>query len=90
MEKKINYFTFQFQNEKNEKINCELIFSFYVKDIDKNFLLFTDYTKNHEGYLNVYPYYEDKIDSSLLPVTDKGELSLVNSVYETIKKSVKE
>lgn len=85
-----NNFTFQFENEHNEKIDCELIFSFYVKDIDKNFLLFTDYTKNQEGYLNVYPYYENKSDSSLLPVTDKDELNLVNSIYETAKKSLGE
>jgi len=82
-------FTFQFENDRNEKIDCELILSFYVKDIDKNFLLFTDYTKDKDGNFNLYPYYEQD-GNNLLPVNDKEELNLVNTVYKTAKISIKE
>ena len=42
-------FKFIFENEKGKKIECEMILSFYVKDKDKNYMLFTDktYDENH-------------------------------------------
>lgn len=82
-------FKFQFQNEKNEAIDCELILSFYIKKLDKNFFIFTDYTKDSEDYLNVYPYYQEKDTLSLIPVSDKKELKIVNTVYETVKSEVR-
>jgi len=90
MTKNENYYKFQFQNNEGKYIDCELIISFYIKKYNKHFLLFTDYSKNKDGYLNVYPYYEEKNTNTLIPVTNNQELKTVYTIYETAKKEIKE
>ena len=77
---------YKFKFQINDKIiDCELILSFYNKENNKNYLLFTDYSKDKDGYLNTYPYYEDVSSNELIPVTNLEELKMVNSIYEKVK-----
>ena len=88
MEKE-NY-KFIFENEEGKKIMCEMILSFYVKDKDKNYMLFTDNTYDEDHNLKVYPYYNTSEDEEMIPVTDKDEFNMINRVYESVVKKVNE
>ncbi len=86
MEKE-NY-KFIFENENGKKINCEMILSFYVKDKDKNYMLFTDNTYDEDHNLKVYPYYNTSSNEEMVPVTDEKEFNMINNVYESVVKKV--
>ena len=58
---------FTIETENGEKINCELVLSFYLKDKDKNYMLFTDHTYDEDNNLNVYVYYNTSTNEELIP-----------------------
>lgn len=85
-------FKFTFVNENNEEFECELLLSFYLKSLDKNYFLFTDHQRDEEGNLNVYAYYteDDENDvEQMIPVTDDNEFDMLNRVYKTVVGRVK-
>ena len=47
---------FMFQKENGEQIECEMIFSFYIKEADRNYMLFTDNTYDDDNNLKIYVY----------------------------------
>ena len=83
-------FKFIFENENGKKINCEMILSFYVKDRDKNYILFTDNTYDEDNNLKVYPYYNTSDNEEMIPVTDKEEFDMIDRVYQSVVKKVNE
>ena len=88
MEKE-NY-KFIFENENGKKINCEMILSFYVKDKDKNYMLFTDNTYDENHNLQVYPYYNTSENEEMIPVIDQTEFDMIYKVYQSVVKKVNE
>jgi len=79
---------FTIETENGEKINCELVLSFYLKDKDKNYMLFTDHTYDEDNNLNVYVYYNTSTNEELIPVTDEEEFNTINKIYEQAIKEV--
>lgn len=86
---KENY-KFIFENVNGKKIECEMILSFYVKDRDKNYMLFTDNKYDEDNNLKVYPYYNTSSNEEMIPVTDKDEFDMVDRVYQSVVKKVTE
>ena len=88
MEKE-NY-KFIFESESGKKINSEMILSFYVKSLDKTYMLFTDNTYDENKNLQVYPYYTVGESGDLIPVTEKSEFDMIDRVYKSVVKKVNE
>ena len=85
-----NQYEFVFEGDDGKKTNCEVLLSFYVKDKGKNFILFTDNTKDKNGDLVVYAYYVTSESEDLIPVTDNSEFNMINEVYKSLLKKVNE
>ena len=80
-------FNFKFKNEKGKEIDCELLLSY--TNNDKNYLLFTDNTKDENSNLKVYVYYEDATTGDILPVEDTKELEEATKIYNIEVSEVK-
>jgi len=76
---------FIFQKENGEQVECETVFSFYVKEADRNYILFTDNTYDENNNLKIYVYYNSSDDETLLPVEDEEEFNMINRIFEQYK-----
>lgn len=74
-------YKFTFETEDGKEIECEVLFSFYLKKQDKQYWIITDNTLNDDGNLNIYVYYNSSINQELIAVTDKEELDSINKIY---------
>jgi len=83
-------FKFIFENEEGKKINCEMILSFYLRDKDRNYMLFTDNTYDEDHNLKVYPYYNTSKNEEMIPVTEPSEFDMIDKVYQSVVKKVSE
>lgn len=83
-------FKFTFKNEEGKEIECEMILSFYVREKDKNYMLFTDNTYDEENNLNVYAYYNTSNDETMIPITETNEFNMINHMYQNVVKKVQE
>jgi uncharacterized protein YrzB (UPF0473 family) len=81
-------FKFIFENEEGKKINCEMILSFYLRDKDRNYMLFTDNTYDEDHNLKVYPYYNTSKNEEMIPVTEPSEFDMIDKVYQSVVKKV--
>jgi len=87
MEENENKFTFV--KENGEEVECEVVFDFYSEEMSKNYMLFTDNTKDEDGNLNVYVYYTDPDNDDLIPVEDEKEFEIVNKIFQEYKDGVR-
>lgn len=76
---------FIFEKENGEKVECETVLSFFVKDANRNYILFTDNTYDEDNNLKIYAYYNTPEDETLIPVEDEKEFEFVNKIFEQCK-----
>lgn len=74
-------------NDGNERL-CEVLFTFESEETKKNYIVYTDNTKDHEGNVRVYA-------SIYNAVGDKTELEAIETerewkIVETILNSIQE
>ena len=87
MEDKFNN-EFEVFNDLGEKITCNALFTFESDETGKNYIVYTDNTKDHEGNIRVY--------ASIYKTNgDKTELEAIESerewkIVETILNSIQE
>ena len=79
---------FTFLSEDGKEIECELVLSFYIKNKDKNYMLFTDHTYDEDKNLKIYVYYNTSKDETLIPVTDDKEFEIIENIYKNIQEGV--
>ena len=83
-------YKFTFETEDGKEIECEVLFSFYLKKQDKQYWIITDNTFNDDGNLNIYVYYNSSVNQELIAVTDKEELDSINKIYTYLVNKVGE
>ena len=74
-------YKFTFETEDGKEIECEVLFSFYLKKQDRQYWIITDNTINDAGNLNIYVYYSLSVNQELIAVTDEEELDSINKIY---------
>ncbi len=82
---------FTFITENDERIECEILLSFYLKDTDRSYIYFTDNTRNENGKLNVYVYYVELTDNgeNFVQVTNPAEYEMLEKVYNNAVEGVR-
>lgn len=82
---------FTFINENDERIECEVLLSFYLKEADRSYIYFTDNTRNENGKLNVYIYYVHLTEDGeeIVQVTEENEYALLEKVYKNVVEGMK-
>ncbi len=76
---------FLFEKENGEKVECETVLSFFDKQSQKNYILFTDNTYDEEKNFKIYAYYNTLEDETLIPIEDEQEFKMVNDILEQFK-----
>ena len=79
------------QNEKGEKKNFHILVTFDIGDKNKSYVLYTDYSKNEEGYLRVYASIYNKYDDDdkLEDVVEEDELKIIDEYLEVLQNDLK-
>ena len=83
---KNNYFTF-IDNENNE-IKMRVLYTFDLVETGKNYIVYTDDTKDEEGHIKVYAscYNPNKKTTDLLPIETEKEWKIIEGILSNLNK----
>lgn len=84
--------TFKAVNNEGVEVECEVLFTFESEETKKNYMVYTDNTKDEEGNIRVYAsiYNPDKPESELIPIESESEWKIIETILEEIQAEVKE
>lgn len=84
--------TFKAVNNEGIEVECEVLFTFESEETKKNYMVYTDNTKDEEGNIRVYAsiYNPDKPESELIPIESESEWKIIETILEEIQAEVKE
>ena len=80
--------TITIKNDLGEEKTFDIVFSFISKDTNKEFITYTDYTKDYKGNIKCYSVMKD--GERLLPVETEKELLFINETLKTITSDLQE
>ena len=80
--------TFKAVNEEGKEVECEVLFTFESDETKKNYMVYTDNTKDSEGNIKVYAsiYDPEKPESELQPIESDKEWKIIETILEEIQR----
>lgn len=87
--------TFKVFNEEGKEVECEALFTFESEETNKNYIVYTDNTKDDEGNIKVYAaiYHPEKEKNqeqmTLDPIESENEWTMIEQILEEIQKEAK-
>lgn len=76
---------FTITNEEGKEITCEVLFTFDSEETGKNYIVYTDNTKDEEGNIKVYASIYDPNDTTKLePITTDKEWKIIQIVLDEV------
>lgn len=80
--------TFKAVNDEGKEVECEVLFTFESDETKKNYMVYTDNTKDQEGNVKVYAsiYDPEKPESELQPIETDKEWKIIETILEEIQK----
>lgn len=76
---------FTITNEEGKEITCEVLFTFDSEETGKNYIVYTDNTKDEEGNIKVYASVYDPNDTTKLePITTDKEWKIIQIVLDEV------
>lgn len=78
-------------NKEGEEITCEVLFTFESEETKKNYIVYTDNTKDNDGNIKVYAsiYNPEKENNELLPIETDREWRVIETILESIQEESK-
>ena len=85
MENKNNKFVVL--NKDGEKVECEVLFTFESEETNKNYIVYTDNTKDSKGNIRVFASIYDPNDENgeLLTIESDKEWNIVEAILNSIQ-----
>ena len=85
MENKNNKFVVL--NKDGDKVECEVLFKFESEETNKNYIVYTDNTKDSKGNIRVFASIYDPNDENgeLLPIESDKEWNIVEAILNSIQ-----
>lgn len=82
---------FSIVNKDGEEIICEVLFTFESDETKKNYIVYTDNTKDNEGNIKVYAsvYKPNSENNELLPIETEREWRVIETILESIQEENK-
>lgn len=81
------------KNDKDETVECDVLFTFESEETHKSYIVYTDNTVNKEGMTNVYASIykpgKGENESILEPIENEKELAVVDKILEELQESIK-
>ena len=83
--------TFKVFDDNGKEIECEVLFTFESEETKKNYMVYTDNTKDEEGNIKVYAaiYEPDKDETKLEPITSDHEWAIIEKILEELQERAK-
>lgn len=83
--------TFKVIDKDGKEINFEILFTFESNETKKNYMVYTDNTKDENGNVRVYAsvFVPDKEPLELLPVETEREWKIIETILESIEEENK-
>ena len=76
---------FTITNEEGKEMTCEVLFTFDSEETGKNYIVYTDNTKDEEGNIKVYASIYDPNDTTKLePITTDKEWKIIQIVLDEV------
>lgn len=85
--------TFKVTNNEGKEVECEVLFTFESEETGKNYIVYTDNTKDDAGNTRVYASTykpDDNNMTSLEPIESEKEWKIIDKILEELQASVKE
>lgn len=88
-EQPVNNNVFTIKDENGKNVECEILFTFESPETKKNYIIYTDNTKDEAGAVKVYAniYDKDGASKELLPLETEEEWNTVESILAKLEAS---
>ena len=82
--------TFTLVNDDGEEVQCEILFSFEDRTTGKNYMVYTDYSRDENGDFKVFAsIYDPTGETNMLqPVQTDEEWAMVEQILENLQQDV--
>lgn len=83
--------TFKVVDQEGKEIEFEILFTFESDETKKNYMVYTDNTKDENGNVRVYAsvFKPDAEPLELLPVETEREWKIIETILESIEEETK-
>ena len=83
--------TFSMIDEKGNEIVYDVLFTFESEETNKNYIVYTDQSKDDKGNIQVYAsiYDPENPNSKLEPIETEKEWKVIETILETLKEEIK-
>ena len=83
--------TFTIINKEGQEVTCEVLFTFESDETKKNYIVYTDNTKDEEGNIKVYAsiYTPEGENKELMPIETEREWRVIETILESIQEESK-
>lgn len=84
--------TFEIINDKGEKLECEVLFTFDSDETKKSYIVYTDNTFDDEGNQKVYANTYDPSGENLelAPITEDKEWQIIENILASLQEKIGE
>lgn len=74
-------------NKEGKKVECEVLFTFESEETNKNYIVYTDNTKDDKGNVRVFAsiYDPNSENGELLPIETDKEWNIVEAIIDSIQ-----
>ena len=82
--------TFTVVNDEGKEIKCDVLFTFDSEETGKNYIVYTDNTKDESGNIKVYAsIYNPEDTTKLEPITSDKEWKIIQIVLDEVMAEAK-
>ena len=78
-------------DDKGKEIECEPLFTFESEETKKNYVVYTDNSKDKDGNIRVFASIYEVTDkgNKLLPIKSEKEWKVIETILESIQEETK-
>lgn len=83
--------TFTLIDENGKEVEYDVLFTFESEETNKNYIVYTDQTKDDVGNIQVYAsiYDPDNPNSKLDPIETEKEWKVIETILSTLQEEIK-
>lgn len=87
----MNKNTFTMIDQNGNEIIYDILFTFENEETNKNYIVYTDQSKDSKGNVQVYAsiYYPENPKSKLEPITTEKEWKVIETILDTLQEEIK-
>lgn len=82
--------SFTLINDKGEEVEYDVLFTFQSEETNKDYIVYTDNTKDSEGNIQVYAsiYFPNEEETRLEAIETEKEWKIIETILKTIQDEI--